>query len=153
MKYLILACGRLRNTLEEKMLDRYLKRFSTPPEIVEIVSKKHREAAQTQEWESQQICTLLRPDDCVVVLDERGKDMTTAAFAQFIQTIQISSTKRIVFCLGGADGHTAAVRQRATCLMRMGQLTWPHKLARVMLIEQLYRAQQILAGHPYHRDS
>ena len=57
----------------------------------------------------------------------------------------------VAFLLGGADGHTEALRERADLLLSFGQLTWPHMLARTMLLEQIYRAQQIIAGHPYHR--
>lgn len=85
----------------------------------------------------------------LVVLDETGKDEPSAAFANRLAGWQ--ERGGAVFLLGGADGHDPAVRARADHLMALGHKTWPHLLARVMLLEQIYRARQILAGHPYHR--
>lgn len=85
----------------------------------------------------------------VIVLDERGRDEDSQGFAKRLAGWQ--ERGGAVFLLGGADGHALAVQERADYLLALGQKTWPHLLARVMLAEQLYRARQILAGHPYHR--
>ena len=87
----------------------------------------------------------------VVALDERGKHVSSADFAKLIGKWG-SSGSTIAFLIGGADGHGDAVRARADHLLALGTMTWPHLLVRAMLCEQLYRAQQILAGHPYHRE-
>ncbi len=92
------------------------------------------------------------PDRALVVaLDERGKNVSSADFAKLIAKWQ-SSGSTIAFLIGGADGHGDPVRARADNLLALGTMTWPHLLVRAMLCEQLYRAQQILAGHPYHRE-
>jgi len=87
-----------------------------------------------------------------VVLDERGKNLSSRDFAAKIGAWRDDGVAEIVFVIGGADGHDDAVRNRADLLLSLGALTWPHQLVRVLLAEQIYRAQQILAGHPYHRD-
>lgn len=87
-----------------------------------------------------------------IVLDERGKTVGSAEFAALMNRSLEDGQKDIVFLLGGADGHTDAVRSQATHLLSFGKATWPHMLARVMLCEQIYRAMTILAGHPYHRE-
>lgn len=89
--------------------------------------------------------------DFVVAMDERGKDHDSQTFTTLLETQRDNGTSRMVFLIGGADGHTDMIRQRAQLTMRFGKATWPHMLARVMLCEQLYRAMTILSGHPYHR--
>ena len=84
------------------------------------------------------------PRGRVVVLDEKGKDLTTRQFAALLKT-------EAVFVIGGADGLDEKVKQQADLLLRLSALTLPHALAQVILLEQLYRAATILTGHPYHR--
>jgi len=84
------------------------------------------------------------PKGKIVVLDERGKDLTTAQFAGLLRT-------ETVFIIGGADGLDETVKRRADLLLRLSALTLPHALAQVVLMEQLYRAATLLTGHPYHR--
>jgi 23S rRNA (pseudouridine1915-N3)-methyltransferase len=86
-----------------------------------------------------------------VALDERGKALPSEAFAAKIGDWRDRGAGDLAFLIGGADGHGDAVRARADFLLAFGPMTWPHMLVRGMLAEQLYRAQQILAGHPYHR--
>jgi 23S rRNA (pseudouridine1915-N3)-methyltransferase len=86
----------------------------------------------------------------IIALDERGQDEGSPRFAQRFAGWQ--ERGGAVFLLGGADGHAPVVRERADFLLSLGQKTWPHLMARVMLAEQIYRARQILAGHPYHRE-
>jgi 23S rRNA (pseudouridine1915-N3)-methyltransferase len=87
----------------------------------------------------------------VVALDERGKAMDSTTFAQLIQRQAANGTPHMAFLIGGPDGHGEAVRRRADLLLAFGPQTWPHRLARVMLAEQIYRAVTIMVNHPYHR--
>ena len=93
----------------------------------------------------------LSPDDVLVALDERGQTVSSEAFAQSVGAKRDGGTRSIVFAIGGPDGHGDEVRERATELIALGRMTWPHQIARVLLLEQLYRATTILSGHPYHR--
>ena len=86
------------------------------------------------------------------VMDERGQSFKSMQFAQDLQGVIHDGHKDIQFVIGGADGLPDEVRKSADKLISFGKQTWPHMLARVMLVEQLYRAQQILKGHPYHRE-
>ncbi len=82
----------------------------------------------------------------VIALDESGQALSSRAFADLL-----AAYSRVQICIGGPDGHAPAVRARADAVAAFGPQTWPHRLVRLMALEQVYRAQQILAGHPYHR--
>ncbi len=88
----------------------------------------------------------------IFALDERGKTLSSPEIAKKFQQLQLDNFSPVTFIIGGADGLTRGVRERADFLMSFGKQTWPHQMVRVMLIEQIYRAQQILSGHPYHRE-
>ena len=87
-----------------------------------------------------------------MALDERGRQLGSRDFAQKLGAWRDQGVAEIAFVIGGADGLAESLRRRADLTLSLGQMTWPHMLARAMLVEQIYRAQQILAGHPYHRD-
>lgn len=86
-----------------------------------------------------------------IVLDERGKAMSSEDFANLLQRHLDGGTGDLAFLIGGPDGHAAETRNEAGLLLSFGPMTWPHRLVRVMLFEQIYRAITIMAGHPYHR--
>jgi 23S rRNA (pseudouridine1915-N3)-methyltransferase len=86
-----------------------------------------------------------------VALDRRGKVLDSEGFARRLQRWRDDSVNDVAFLIGGADGHGDALLKKAALILSFGAMTWPHLLARAMLAEQIYRAQQLLAGHPYHR--
>ena len=88
----------------------------------------------------------------VIALDERGKALKSRSFAQKLSDLADGGARDIVFAIGGADGLDQSLRERADLMLGFGPQTWPHMLVRTMLAEQIYRAQSIIAGHPYHRD-
>lgn len=144
MKITLLTIGKLRGTYAELCAD-YAKRINMSFQIKEL-------SAATQKAEGRALLAALPPKAFLVLLDEHGKDLTSRAMADKFQQWLEQGASDLVFMIGGADGHTAEVKARANYVLGLGNKTWPHKLARVMLLEQLYRAQQINAGHPYHRD-
>lgn len=87
-----------------------------------------------------------------VALDEHGANLTSRVLAERLAAWRDQGVATLAFAIGGAGGLGRAVIERADAVLSLGALTWPHLLVRGMLLEQLYRAQQILAGHPYHRD-
>jgi 23S rRNA (pseudouridine1915-N3)-methyltransferase len=87
----------------------------------------------------------------LVLLDSRGKQMSSEELAQFIASHQTRGTQQLLFAIGGADGFSAEARKSADVQLSLGKMTLPHELARVVLLEQLYRAFTILQGHPYHK--
>jgi 23S rRNA (pseudouridine1915-N3)-methyltransferase len=88
----------------------------------------------------------------VVALDERGKSITSGAFAQQLMRWRDDGRPAASFIIGGADGLDPALAGKADLVLSFSPLTWPHQLVRIMLSEQLYRATTILSGHPYHRE-
>jgi 23S rRNA (pseudouridine1915-N3)-methyltransferase len=108
------------------------------------------QSAQIKAREAQAIRAVLPKDAVVIGLDERGKDLTTAALAQAITTWQ-ERARTAAFIIGGADGLDASLKQQCDVLVRLSSLTLPHMLVRVLVAEQWYRAWSILSGHPYHR--
>ena len=111
-------------------------------------------AKSTQQWlgvEAERIGAALPVRGHTVVLDERGKAVTTAELARRIERWKQDGGD-VVFIIGGADGTARALQQQASLLLSLSPLTLPHGLCRVLLAEQLYRAVSLLAGHPYHRE-
>jgi 23S rRNA (pseudouridine1915-N3)-methyltransferase len=141
----LLAIGKARGTVAELYAD-YAKRLNPAVHLRELEIKP-----ATAEKECAALLVALPPKAVLVACDERGKNMGSTQLAAFIQKHADTGAADLAFVLGGADGLTDDLRSRASLLLSFGQLTWPHMLARVMLIEQIYRAQQINAGHPYHR--
>lgn len=116
------------------------------------IDSKHTEQHKIHDDECRQFLERLSPDAVVVALDERGKTLSSREMAAQVQNWQNEGRSNIQFIIGGADGLSDEIRARAHLLLSFGRQTWPHMLARVMLLEQIYRCQQILKNHPYHRD-
>lgn len=151
MKTLILAIGKLRGP-EAEWCAEYEKRLKGDVTIKEMTASKNLPPAETQRAEAELLLKATPVKSTVVLLDERGKDLSSRDFAAKTKGWQETGLAHLVFLIGGADGVTDDVRGKADFILGFGRLTWPHRLVRVMLLEQLYRAQQINAGHPYHRD-
>lgn len=100
--------------------------------------------------EGQNILKSIAPNDFLILLDERGKQMSSPDFAQYIQHLQMRNTKHLVFLCGGAYGFSADVYERANARLSLSLMTFSHQLVRVLFLEQLYRAFSILNNEPYH---
>jgi len=151
MKIVVLAIGKARG-VEAEWSDEYLKRLGASVVVHEFAVSKSLPAAEAQKAEAQLLLKALPPKGTTVLLDERGGDLSSRDFATKISGWQDGGVSDLAFIIGGADGVTDNVRAKAHFTLSFGRLTWPHRLVRVMLLEQLYRARQIIAGHPYHRD-
>lgn len=162
MRLLIAAAGRLRAGPEKALFDDYVKRLSWPLTLREVEARGRLSGAELKIREGEMLLAALdrgakgakpgrRAGRRLLALDERGSDLTSPAFATRLAAWRDQGAEEIAFVIGGADGLDQAVRDRADELIAFGHMTWPHMLVRVMLAEQIYRAQQILAGHPYHR--
>ena len=136
----ILAVGKVRRGWIQDGIDLYRKRLPGLS-IVEV-----RDG--TPEKEAEAIRAAWRPDERLVVLMEQGETLASIPFARRLEQI---SSDRIAFVIGGADGLTDALKEEADWRLSLSPMTFPHELARLMLIEQLFRAQAILQGRPYHR--
>lgn len=151
MKITLLALGKLRGG-ESDWCDEYVKRLKGSVTIKEMSASKSLPPAATQKAEAELLLNAISPRSFVVLLDEHGKDITSTELASHMSKWREQGHDDIVFMIGGADGVTQDVKSRANFTLALGRLTWPHRLVRVMLMEQLYRAQQINSGHPYHRE-
>lgn len=158
VRLFIHAVGRMKAGPERELVARYLDRLAkTGPAVgldfggvTEIVESQARSAEQRMREEADRLDTV-SGDSVLVLLDERGKNMASPAFADYISGHRDTGRKSMIIAIGGADGHDAPLRAKADLLLSFGALTWPHQLVRVLLAEQLYRASTILSNHPYHR--
>jgi 23S rRNA (pseudouridine1915-N3)-methyltransferase len=159
MKIGIIAVGRLKSGPERQLADRYGERLTqtgkplslTGPVLIELPESPARSTTERKTQEAQAILAAVDPDALVIALDERGKTLSSDAFAAKIGLWRDDGRKSLYFVIGGADGLADSIRVRAQETLSFGQMTMPHQLVRVMLLEQLYRAATILSGHPYHR--
>jgi 23S rRNA (pseudouridine1915-N3)-methyltransferase len=151
MRLWLAAVGRWRAGPARDLYEEYVGRLSWPLTLREVEVKKRLPPDELKRQEAELLLAAIPQGAIVVALDERGKALDSAGFAQKIGTWRDQGASDIAFLIGGADGHGDAVRARADLLLALGAMTWPHMLVRGMLAEQLYRSQQILAGHPYHR--
>jgi 23S rRNA (pseudouridine1915-N3)-methyltransferase len=130
----------------------YAGRIVPPVTIVELEEKRRLPPAELKAREAELILAALPAGARLVALDRGGAAWTSRDFALRLAAWRDGGDGTIAFAIGGAEGLGHAVIERADAVMSLGAMTWPHFLARCMLLEQLYRAQQILAGHPYHRE-
>jgi 23S rRNA (pseudouridine1915-N3)-methyltransferase len=159
MRLVVAAVGRLKHGPERQLAERYRERVAKVGrstglrdiEIVEIAESRARDAARRKSEESIALANLVPDGAALVVLDERGESLGTAAFADHLRRWRDNGHSACVFFIGGADGIAPSLHQKADIHLAFGALTWPHQLVRIMLLEQLYRAATILTGHPYHR--
>ena len=134
----VIARGKIGRSPEAELVERYAKRITWP--------LRHTELPDT----AGNVPETLTPAR-TVLLDERGKQLTSEEFAALLGRWRDDGVRETRFLIGAADGHGAAARENADLLLGFGAMTWPHLMARAMLAEQLWRATSILAGHPYHR--
>jgi 23S rRNA (pseudouridine1915-N3)-methyltransferase len=154
MKIKIAAVGRLKTGPEAQLVRDYLDRFEKtgrglglgPVTLQEVEARKSGMAAEAALLEK-----AIGPANPICILDERGKVMTSPAFAELVGAWRDQGRSEVAFVIGGADGIDPGLRAKADTSLSFGKMVWPHLLVRVMLAEQLYRAATILAGGPYHR--
>ena len=147
----MIAVGRLPAGPLKALEQFYADRITWPLAIREVAERRKLPGPELVEREGALLLAALPRDGVAVALDARGAELTSERLAARLAAWRDGGAGDIAFLIGGADGLSEAVRRRAQLVLSLGRMTWPHFLARGMLLEQLYRAQQILAGHPYHR--
>lgn len=138
MRLHVVARGKIGRSPEADLVERYAKRIVWPFKLTELPDVGGTVPAPL-------------PQSREVLLDERGKLMSSEDFAALLGRWRDEGVRETRFLIGAADGHGDAARERADLLLAFGPMTWPHILVRPLLVEQLWRATSILAGHPYHR--
>ena len=151
MKLLIAAIGRAARGPERDLYEHYAARIRWPLALRELEEKRKLPPAQMILRESELLLDAVPAKAVLIALDRRGKVLDSEAFSGRLAHWRDNSASDIAFLIGGADGHPESLLKKAAFVLSFGAMTWPHLLARAMLAEQLYRAQQLLAGHPYHR--
>jgi 23S rRNA (pseudouridine1915-N3)-methyltransferase len=159
MRIVIAAVGRLKQGPERELAENYRKNAAKigrsfglrEIEIVEIRESRAGDAERRRTEESIAIANVIPDRAMIAMLDERGDNLDSAALAGLLRKWREEDRPAACFIIGGADGLAQSLRQRANLKLAFGAATWPHQLVRIMLLEQLYRAGTILAGHPYHR--
>ena len=151
MKIKVICIGALKKSPELDLIQEYLKRSKWKIDFKELPSRSDLSGETLKETEARAILDQAQGLP-LIALDERGDVPSSRQFAQLFQDMQNKGHSQVAICIGGADGLHESVRAQAQFIISFGRLTWPHMLVRVLLAEQLYRAQQILVGHPYHRD-
>jgi 23S rRNA (pseudouridine1915-N3)-methyltransferase len=158
MRLAVIAVGRLKDGPERELCERYRERgvalgrgigFSGP-EIVEIAEGRGRRSEERKRDEAQAILAKAHPG-LIIALDERGRQLGSEAFASRLATARDSGTGHASLIIGGADGLSEEIRDKADITLAFGALTIPHQIVRALVLEQLYRAMTIISGHPYHR--
>ncbi len=148
MKISLITVGKLKSDPLLQIWHDYTKRLNWPLTVKEI-SSSYKDRTQTMEDEATRIINALPKQSYVISLDENGTNMSSKDFAALIEQAQ---GQNLTFVIGGAFGLSQKVLEKSQKKIAFGPATWPHQLVRVMLVEQLYRAQQILQGHPYHKE-
>jgi 23S rRNA (pseudouridine1915-N3)-methyltransferase len=143
-----------RRAPERELCSRYTQRIGHylrfDEQVVKPMTDRSEEVLRGRE--SERIRALLADDDYTILCDERGQQLTSQRFADLITHRRQAGTRRLVWVIGGAMGVDVQLRQRANFVLSLSKMTLPHALARVLLLEQLYRALTISAGHPYHHE-
>jgi 23S rRNA (pseudouridine1915-N3)-methyltransferase len=159
MRLVVISIGRLKQGPERELAERYRERFDDIGrklgfrglEIQEIPESRARDAATRMAEEATAISAAIPAKSVLVALDERGDNIDSSAFARHLGRWRDEQVPNTIFMIGGADGLSPDLRRKAKLALAFGSATWPHQMVRVMLLEQIYRAATILAGHPYHR--
>ncbi|MDA1100970.1 MAG: 23S rRNA (pseudouridine(1915)-N(3))-methyltransferase RlmH [Proteobacteria bacterium] len=151
MRISICAVGRARGNPAAEICQTYLQRLSWPVDIREVEVRKNLAGENLALGEAELLRAAMPARAIVVALDGKGKALSSATFAQRLGRWRDDGVADLAFAIGGANGLHPDLTRTADLVLSLGAMTWPHLLARAMLMEQLYRAQTILSGHPYHR--
>lgn len=151
MKLTIAAIGRASRGPERDLYDHYAGRIRWPLALRELEERRKLPPLEMMRREGELLLEAAPAGAVLVALDRRGKVIDSETFARRLERWRDDSVTDIAFLIGGPDGHADPLLKKAALILSFGPMTWPHQLARVMLAEQIYRSQQMLAGHPYHR--
>ena len=145
MKIKVAWIGKTKEPAIQALTNEYLKRMSRYAEVAGLALKDEAAILALASGERQQ----KKEGHKLVLLDSRGKQFSSEELAEFLEREQVNATP-LVFAIGGSDGFSEEARREASFTLSLGRMTLPHELARVVLVEQLYRAFTILKNHPYH---
>lgn len=146
----VITVGKKHETWTTEAIERYEKRLKKPWNIEwKLLPHSSLEGDSARDEESSRILARISPDDYIILLDETGKNIDSPTLSLYIQQ-QFTSSRPVTIVIGGAYGVNAALHHRANFIWSLSKLVFPHQLVRIILAEQLYRAQSISVGAPYH---
>jgi 23S rRNA (pseudouridine1915-N3)-methyltransferase len=151
LELLVLAVGRSRDPPIDALFAEYARRCPWPIRLLELQPRGIVPPERRKEAEAALLLGAVPAGAAVVALDERGRDLASDELALQLGAWRDGGRRTVAFLIGGPDGLAESTLRAAELRLAFGRMAWPHRLVRVMLAEQLYRAHSILAGHPYHR--
>jgi 23S rRNA (pseudouridine1915-N3)-methyltransferase len=148
----IVAVGKIKEKSLQNLIDEYLKRISgyTKINVVEVADEPN-DRSDVLQIEGQRILKQIRDDAYVILLDLQGREVDSVSFSRLIQDINTYRSSHIVFVIGGSLGVSEEVRKRADYRLKISEMTFPHNLARLIILEQIYRAYKIANNETYHK--
>jgi len=152
MRLTIVAVGRAKAGPERDLFDHYKRRITSPFDVREVEEKKSLSGPELKRREATLLDGAVPQGAIRVALDENGRNLSSREFASKLGNWRDEGIRDLVFIIGGADGLDKTILESCQLRLCLGKQTWPHMLVRGLITEQIYRAQCILAGHPYHRD-
>ncbi|WGK64675.1 23S rRNA (pseudouridine(1915)-N(3))-methyltransferase RlmH [Croceiramulus getboli] len=157
MNLKLMCIGKTDNRQLQQLIDDYTKRLShyikfELEALPDLKKTKHLSEAQQKEKEGTLLLSKLQSTDVLILLDERGKQYSSTAFAKFLQKKMNAGHKTLVFAVGGPYGFSPEVYERAQGKVSLSAMTFSHQMVRLFMTEQLYRAFTILKGEPYHHE-
>lgn len=154
MRVSILSIGKFENSPHKAVFETYLKRLKWKVELreLELKNSQNMSVDKIKEGEGALILKAWRPSSKMILLDEKGKQFASRDFAKLISDFAVAGDSDLTFVIGGADGLASELLKKSSLKVSFGLMTLPHLMVRSVLAEQLYRAQTIIEGHPYHRD-
>ncbi len=157
MKVSLLCIGKTNSSDLQNLIQEYQKRLPLfigfeLIEIPDIKNTKNLSPIEIQKKEMENLDKWIQSSDRVILLDEKGKEMTSRKFAQQIQSFQNQSVQKLIFIIGGAYGFHPDFRKKYSQKLALSQMTFTHQMIRLFFVEQLYRAYSIIEGKPYHND-
>ena len=150
MKYQISCIGKSANTPEQNLIDKYLIRINDKVRIKEITFKNDSSKLNIEN-EGEKLLDISPKGSILVALDKDGKNLSSESLANMIKFYENENFKIINFAIGGPFGHGNIIKSRAKKIISFGKMTWSHLMARVLIIEQIYRAESIFRNHPFHK--
>ena len=151
MRYRLIAVGRLKRGFYASACRHYAERLAALGRIEVVEVKEGRAPTGDASREAESSALLAAAQGRTVALDERGRAFDTRALAAHVSQLELHGASQLSLLVGGAEGHAPWLRERVDDAWSLSPLTLPHELARLVLLEQLYRVETLRAGHPYHR--
>ncbi|MBH67476.1 MAG: 23S rRNA (pseudouridine(1915)-N(3))-methyltransferase RlmH [Rhodospirillaceae bacterium] len=152
MRITFLTVGKVRQGIFKNLYEFYINRFSWDVRLKEVEPRKRGDLKTQRIDDTNRLRALIPKGASTISLDEKGNCLSSRELASWLDSKRNEGNAEIAIIIGGVNGLDQSIISTSDLVMALGRATWPHLLIRGMMAEQLYRAQQILSGHPYHKD-